>query len=90
MGYQSATNVLPAELVREIQKYIDGEYLYIPSRKRRSWGSKNGTREALAHRNAEIYKEYQNGADMNTLSTKYCLSVKGIERILTAQKKRDR
>jgi hypothetical protein len=32
--------ILPDNLVREIQKYIQGEYLYIPSEpgKRKKWG----------------------------------------------------
>ncbi len=87
MAYRSATKVLPAELVKEIQKYIDGEYLYIPSCKRKSWGSKSGTRSLLEQRDAEIYQAYQSGTDITTLSKQYCLSKKGIERILTSQRK---
>lgn len=30
MGYIKAVEALPAELVSEIQKYVDGEMLYIP------------------------------------------------------------
>ncbi|TQR42258.1 CD3324 family protein [Paenibacillus popilliae] len=89
MGYKSATKILPADLVKEIQKYIDGEYLYIPSCKRKSWGSKNGTKELLVQRDFEIYTEYQNGADMELLSDKYYLSIKGIQKILTSQRKQE-
>ncbi|WP_082671803.1 CD3324 family protein [Bittarella massiliensis (ex Durand et al. 2017)] len=88
MGYQSATERLPADLVREIQKYVDGEYLYIPSRKRKSWGSKSGAREFFAKRDLEICREYQKGVPIEALSDKYSLSLKGIERILTSQRKR--
>lgn len=89
MGYKSAASVLPAELVREIQKYIDGEYLYIPSCERKSWGSKNGARELFAQRDLEIYEAYQRGAGLETLLDQYGLSEKGIERILTCQRKRE-
>ena len=31
MGYVKAETILPDNLLREIQKYIQGEYVYIPS-----------------------------------------------------------
>ena len=30
MRYQKANEILPEELVELIQKYVDGEYVYIP------------------------------------------------------------
>ena len=30
MGYRKAVDVLPDDLISEIQKYIDGQMLYIP------------------------------------------------------------
>lgn len=89
MGYKSATNILPVYLVEEIQKYVDGEYIYIPSRTRKAWGSKNGTKEKLAQRDIEIYQDYKNGVSMECLSDKYCISVKAIEKILTSQRKQE-
>ena len=49
MGYVKAENVLPEEVLKLIQKYVDGEYLYIPRKKgnEMSWGEKNGTRKNL-------------------------------------------
>lgn len=32
MSYKKAKSLLPAELVELIQKYVDGEYIYIPRR----------------------------------------------------------
>ena len=90
MSYKSAANVLPAELVKEIQKYVDGEYLYIPSRARKSWGSRNGAKEMFAERDAALFREYENGAGMEALSVKYCLSIKGIEKILISQRKKEK
>ena len=34
MRYLNADRVLPAELVQAIQKYVQGEYLYIPTKNR--------------------------------------------------------
>ena len=89
MGYQSAKDVLPSHLIKEIQRYVDGEYLYIPSCKRKSWGSQNGARALYRQRDLEIYRAYQNGADLKSLSKKYCPSPKGIEKILTKQRKQN-
>lgn len=89
MGYKSATNFLPVHLINEIQKYVDGEYLYIPSRERKGWGSKNGTREKLAQRDSELYQDYENGTDRKALSEKYCISIKSVEKILRSQRKRN-
>ena len=30
MRYHRAQDIFPAELLLEIQKYVDGEYIYIP------------------------------------------------------------
>ena len=40
MGYKKATKVLPQHLLRAIQEYVDGEYLYIPRKEenRKHWG----------------------------------------------------
>ena len=89
MGYQSAKDVLPSHLIKEIQRYVDGEYLYIPICKRKSWGSQNGARALYRQRDLEIYRAYQNGADLKSLSKKYCLSPKGIDKILTKQRKQN-
>lgn len=86
MSYKSAENILPTDLVEEIQKYVEGEYLYIPSKRRKAWGSKNGTKEILAQRDSKIFSEFQKGVSVETLSDKYCLSIKGIQRILTSQR----
>lgn len=40
--------------MKEIQKYIDGEYLYILSSKRKVWDSKNGAKEKLVQRDNKI------------------------------------
>lgn len=34
MSYRKATDILPIEILQVIQEYVDGDYLYIPKRKR--------------------------------------------------------
>ena len=63
MSYQSATDVLPADLIKEIQRYMDGGCLYIPSSKRKSLGSQNGSRALYRQRDMEIYQAHQHGVD---------------------------
>ena len=47
MSYVNASDILPKCLVDEIQKYIDGQILYIPRKGENtlSWGEKSGTKE---------------------------------------------
>ena len=43
MGYIKAVDVLPDELLSEIQKYVDGQMLYITRKceEHSSWGEKS-------------------------------------------------
>jgi hypothetical protein len=43
MKYRKASDILPDELLREVQKYIEGEALYIPKgNARKKWGRLRG------------------------------------------------
>jgi hypothetical protein len=45
MRYQNASDVLPDELLREVQKYAAGETLYFPKdTERKKWGEESGAR----------------------------------------------
>lgn len=35
LGYKNGKEILPEELTQQIQKYVDGENIYIPARKKR-------------------------------------------------------
>ena len=84
MSYQNSIDLLPKELIEEIQNYIDGKVIYIPKKQsnRKQWGENTDTRQILATRNAQICQDYQNGVDVQSLSGKYFLAVKSIQRIL--------
>ena len=84
MSYVNAEEVLPEDLIREIQKYVDGKVLYIPRKIENfvSWGEKNGTRDRLAKRNKEIVCRFYSGKSIVELGEMYFLSEKRIQGII--------
>ncbi|MDC7218807.1 MAG: CD3324 family protein [Spirochaetales bacterium] len=88
MSYLKAEECLPVELVKEIQKYIQGSQIYIPriEQTRLSWGEKNGTREKIRARNEEIRQLKKEGWTINSLADEYHLSPDSIRKILYCQK----
>lgn len=89
MSYKKATQVLPQELLEQVQEYVDGEYLYIPriTENKKDWGSGTTTRRELQARNQSIYEAHLRGASVSELAEKYFLSPKSIQRILSQMKK---
>lgn len=88
MSYKKAKGLLPVELVELIQKYVDGEYIYIPRKKehKKCWGSNTTTKKELDFRNSNIYNDYLLGINVHSLSEKYFLSLKSIQRIVLKEK----
>lgn len=84
MKYKNAAKILPDELVRELQKYIQGGYLYVPAipEQRKSWGEASGYRKELLQRNSRILEEYRNGSSIEELTDRYYLSVHAIRKII--------
>lgn len=89
MGYKSATQILPQDLLQKVQEYVDGEFLYIPriSDNKKDWGAATSTRQELQVRNRCIYEDYFSGESMDYLAEKYFLSLKSIQRIVGQLKK---
>ena len=57
MKYENAKDILPASLLKEVQKYAEGKAIYIPKcEKTKGWGEASGYREKLNKRNALIQK----------------------------------
>ncbi|QDP39005.1 CD3324 family protein [Radiobacillus deserti] len=79
-----ATDLLPEELLLEIQKYVDGEILYIPKRSEKhcKWGSRSGGRKYIDERNQDIRELFQNGTRIDDLADMYCLSPETIKKIV--------
>ena len=70
MKYIKADSVLPITLVEELQSYIQGGYIYVPSRKdsKKKWGELSGCRYEIKQRNRKIRKDYQQGKSVDELA----------------------
>lgn len=84
MSYIKADEVLPQNIIKIIQQYIDGENIYIPKIEgsRSGWGEKTGAKQELYRRNTSIYREYLSGETVAVLASRYFLSDKTIQRII--------
>ncbi|MDA3811077.1 MAG: CD3324 family protein [Spirochaetaceae bacterium] len=84
MSYIKAEEHLPHELIKEIQKYIQGAQIYIPgiAEQRLHWGEKNGTREKLETRNDSIRRMKYSGWKIDDLADRFNLSTDSIRKIL--------
>ena len=84
MSYIKAEEILPEELIRRIQEYADGVYIYIPRKPgtRHAWGLETGYKAELKTRNDRIRNDYAAGESVALLSRRYHLSEKSIRRIL--------
>lgn len=88
MSYRKAEQILPDEIIKLIQQYVDGKSIYIPrkSEQREKWGNNTGIREELDKRNYKIYEAYCSGRSTQELATEFCLSRKSIQRIICKMK----
>lgn len=83
MKYRNASDILPDELLKEIQKYTSGEALYIPnSTERKKWGHGSGARIFYEQRNEKIRHEFSNKKSIDKLAEEYCLSAETIRKIV--------
>lgn len=89
MDYKSAEGVLPTELIKQIQRYVDGAVVYIPRKETnlKRWGEQNGTRSRLRQRNQAIYQRFLEGETVADLAAHHYLSEKSIRRILREEKR---
>ena len=87
MSYIKAEEILPEDLIRAIQEYADGVYIYIPRKPgtRHQWGQETNYKSELKIRNDHIRNDYAAGESVTALSRRYHLSEKSIRRILQKQ-----
>ena len=90
MGYISAESILPENIIKLIQQYVDGECIYVPRKNenQKAWGEKNGTRSIFEKRNEEIFNKYIEGASIADLTAMYYLSTKSIRGIINKEKQK--
>jgi Mor family transcriptional regulator len=81
--YKNGKDILPERLLKELQKYIQGETIYVPkNEERKAWGESNGTRIAIRKRNLEIYNLYKKGTKIFDIAELYNLSEDSIRKIV--------
>ncbi|WP_010248443.1 CD3324 family protein [Acetivibrio cellulolyticus] len=90
--YKNGEVILPPKLLHELQKYIQGEIIYIPKKdkKRAGWGELNGTKFLILKRNTEIFNKYEKGHTTKDLAASYHLSEDSIKKIVRSFKSKDR
>ena len=88
MKYANGKDVLPPELLKEVQKYLNGEMLYIPKAEdnHAAWGELSGFREQVVRRNHSILASYRQGVSVPELIEKFCLSEASIRKIIYTNK----
>ena len=84
MKYIKANSILPTSLIEELQNYIQGGYIYIPSRNenKKGWGELSGYKREIEKRNKKIRMDYKHGKSIEELSKSYFLSIHSIRKII--------
>lgn len=87
MKYENAKDILPEDILRQVQKYAAGKLLYVPiENESRSWGEASGYRQKLLKRNLMICNKYANGMTISELADEYFLSLDSIKKIIYCKK----
>jgi len=84
MKYVKAQTVFPVSLLEEIQKYVQGELVYIPKcpTNYKKWGSGTGAKSAVAQRNEYLVNAFKAGASITQLAELCCLSEDTVKKIV--------
>ncbi len=83
MKYRNAADILPEELLSAVQKYAEGEILYVPrAMPKAEWGVKTGSRVYYEERNREIRESFFGGASEEELAERFGLAKNTIHKII--------
>ena len=84
MKYVKAQSVFPASLLAEVQKYVQGEIVYIPKppTKHKQWGANTGAKNATAQRNEHMVQAFKTGTPIPQLAERYSLAEDTIKKIV--------
>ena len=87
MKYRNARDVFPEKLLKQIQKYVSGETIYIPAgAEKKDWGETSGYQQYIRERNAAIRGAFRDGSTIDALADRYSLSYDTIKRIVYSKK----
>ena len=82
MKYRNAAEILSPQLLQELQKYAQGETLYVPKIARKSWGEGTGARAFFSGRDRDIRKQFSRGVELETLSEAHFISEDAVKKIV--------
>lgn len=84
MKYIRATEVLPAGLLEEIQKFAEGCLIYIPNKPglHRSWGEATDTKAMVKSRNISIINDRHSGFSVKEIAISYHLAESTVKKIV--------
>ena len=87
MKYKNAAEILPPGLLRDVQRYIEGELLYIPrSDAKQEWGAVSGSKKFYLERNSQIRELFRGGRSVEELARKFGLSGSTIKKLIYQKK----
>ena len=87
MKYRNARDIFPEKLLKQIQKYVSGETIYIPAgAEKKDWGATSGYQQYIRERNAAIRESFQNGKTIEALMEEYTLSYDSIKKVVYSKK----
>ena len=84
MKYVKAQAVFPKSLLDEMQKYVQGELVYIPKSPDRykEWGANTGSKSVILQRNEYIVQAFKAGTSIQQLAKSYSLAEDTIKKIV--------
>jgi len=88
LTYKKGADVLPDQLLKEVQQYAEGCLVYIPKKGDKvGWGHISGSRDWIDRRNEEISCLFMQGEPVKNLSEEYHLSEDTIRKIIYKKNK---
>ena len=89
MKYVNAKDILPENILKQLQTYAAGTLLYVPKEgEEKSWGEVSGYRTYLLKRNRMILNFFQYGVSLDEISNAFGLSKGTVKKIVYNKKHR--
>lgn len=86
-NYVNAEQVLPQQLLEQVQQYAAGKLLYVPrTQETRPWGEGTSQRNYYRKRNQMIRNQFRYGVGISQLAREYYLSQETIKKIVYNKK----
>jgi len=83
LAYRNAKDIFPEKLLKQIQRYVSGETVYIPAgEEKKDWGESSGYQKYIRERNAAIRGDFLDGKTIGALMAQHALSYDTIKRIV--------